>query len=202
MEEGNRAVEGVRIRYLRDGSGPPIVLLHGYSFNADDWFTSGIAPELAKEYAVYAFDMPYGAKSKSSRFRASPREYAGFLKRLLEAFSLDRPPIVGPSMSGEVLLWYAALGYPTVLPVVVGPVGLDDAELQSALSKYRGPLVSIWGEGDKISPPSIYAPLLRRLVPSANIVVMPNAGHPAYLDRPQEFLDVLRTYLREFNYAT
>lgn len=192
--------EGVRIRYVEEGLGKPLVLLHGYSFNADNWIASGIVQSLTRDYKVYAIDMPYGAKSKSSKFKSNAEGYAKFLRGLLDALSLDDPPIVGPSMSGEVLMWYVALGYKTKLAVLVGPVGLDDKELQTALSKYGGRLVAIWGERDEISPPSIYAPLLKRILPSAHVVVMPGAGHPAYLDKPGEFVEILRGLLAEIDY--
>lgn len=200
MPEKTLTLEGVRIRYIEEGSGRPVVLLHGYSFNADNWFSSGVAQALAESYKIYAVDMPYGAKSRSSKFRANAEEYAKFLRKILDALSLEDPPLVGPSMSGEVLMWYVALGYKTRLAVLVGPVGLDDKELQNALSRFNGRLVAIWGEKDEISPPSIYAPLLKRILPSAQVVVMPGAGHPAYLDKPGEFVDILKNLLAEIGY--
>ncbi len=200
MEEGTLSLEGLRIRYIRSGDGKPVVLLHGYSFNADNWYSSGIAQSLAENYTVYAIDMPYGAKSKSSKFRSDAKGYARFLRKILDAFSLGEPPIVGPSMSGEVLMWYVALGYGTALAVLVGPVGLDDKELQSGLAKSDVRIAAIWGEKDEISPPSIYAPLLKRILPSARVAVLPGAGHPAYLDKPREFLELLRGFLAEAGY--
>lgn len=193
-------VGGVRIRYIKEGGGRPIVLLHGYSFNADSWFSSGVAQDLARDYAVYAIDMPYGAKSKSAKFRSDARGYADFLRKLLDALSLRGPPIVGPSMSGEVLLWYVASGYDTALALLVGPVGLDDKDLQVALSKSKARVAAIWGEKDEISPPTIYAPLLKKILPQAEVVVIPGAGHPAYLDRPKEFLEVVRGLLSDIGY--
>jgi pimeloyl-ACP methyl ester carboxylesterase len=200
MEEGTLSLEGLRIRYIKDGGGKPVVLLHGYSFNADNWFSSGVAQSLAESYAVYAVDMPYGAKSKSSKFRSDARGYAKFLRKVLDALSLGEPPIVGPSMSGEVLMWYVALGYRTALAVLVGPVGLDDRELQAELARSGARIAAIWGEKDEISPPSVYAPLLKKILPSAQVAVLPGAGHPAYLDRPREFLELLRGFLAEAGY--
>ncbi|MBP1450100.1 MAG: alpha/beta fold hydrolase, partial [Thermoproteus sp.] len=139
MEEGTITVEGTRIRYIAEGSGKALVLLHGYSFNSDDWFNSGIAQALARSYAVYAIDMPYGAKSKSDRMRADARGYARFLGKLLDALALGEPAMVGPSMSGQVLLRYLTLGH-LAAAVVVGPVGLGEFEAAEA-GRVKTPLL-------------------------------------------------------------
>ena len=74
-------IRGLKIRYLMKGTGNPFVLLHGFSFLADTWVEMGLFDELAEKYSVYAFDMPYGAKSRSDKFSAENRdEYADFLK--------------------------------------------------------------------------------------------------------------------------
>src|SRR4030088_3552375 len=55
VEECWMELEGVRTRYLRAGSGPALILLHGllgYSFS---W--RFIIPELARHFTVYAPDM-------------------------------------------------------------------------------------------------------------------------------------------------
>lgn len=153
MSERYVEVRGRRVRLLQAGAGEPVVLLHGYSFNADDWVASGILRALSANHAVYAIDMPYGVKTRSERFQASRPEYAEFLREALDVLGLVGPAIVGPSASGEAALWYAAKGYPARGIAVIGAVGLRE-ELLSALSASRTPLLTIWGENDDITPPS------------------------------------------------
>jgi len=112
MNEQYITVAGRRVRFIAGGSGKPLVLLHGWSFNADTWVESGIFDTLAKHYAVYAIDMPYGVRTKSERFHAPRPEYAKFLRQVLDALGLADPPLVGPSASGEVVLWYLAQRLP------------------------------------------------------------------------------------------
>src|SRR5215831_14829305 len=52
------ASDGVKIHYLTAGSsGSWVVLIHGYSDSAQRmWFTTGIAPALAKSHRVIAID--------------------------------------------------------------------------------------------------------------------------------------------------
>ncbi|MGB9704866.1 MAG: alpha/beta fold hydrolase [Pyrobaculum sp.] len=191
MSEKYVAVEGRRVRYLVGGSGKPLVLLHGWSFNADTWVESGVFNTLASHFTVYAIDMPYGIKTKSERFQAPRREYAVFLRRVLDALGLADPPLVGPSASGEVVLWYVAKRLPTRAAVVVGPVGLA-GELLEELRGAGVPILAVWGERDEVSPPS-KASLLRDL---AKVVVLRDAGHAAYLDKPGEFVEAVLDFLR------
>ncbi len=43
---------GVRIRYVDQGSGPPVVLIHGFSGSLDTgWVETGVLPKLAADTA-------------------------------------------------------------------------------------------------------------------------------------------------------
>lgn len=193
MSEKYIEVGGKRIRYLQEGSGRPLVLLHGWSFNADTWVEAGIFQRLAAQFEVYAVDMPYGVKSRSEHFKASRPEYAKFLRQILDALGLADPPLVGPSASGEVVLWYLAFGFPARAAVVVGPVGLV-GELLEKLRNVETPILAVWGERDDISPPR-NAELLRAR--NVKTYIIRGAGHAAYLDKPEEFLEVSMRFLQE-----
>ena len=55
--------EPIEISYLRGGSGPPLLLLHGFPQTKAIWEL--VAPELAKHYTVIAADLRgYGSSSK------------------------------------------------------------------------------------------------------------------------------------------
>ena len=48
---------GVPIRYVEQGSGEPVILLHGYTNNIENgWIERGIFGELAKTHHVIALD--------------------------------------------------------------------------------------------------------------------------------------------------
>ena len=101
-------IEGARIRYLRAGSGPAIILLHGlfgYSFS---WrFT---IPALAPYATVYAPDLP-GA-GFSDRPRGIDHSMIGTARRVLlfaEKLGLDSFDLLGTSRGGAVAMVAAAL---------------------------------------------------------------------------------------------
>jgi abhydrolase domain-containing protein 14 len=186
-------VKGLKIRYLQKGSGQAFVLLHGMSFSADTWVEIGIFDELARDYSVYSFDMPYGARSRSDKFDASDRdEYAEFLKELINSLGIDKPVLLGASISGEVTLRYLSKGYTAKTAIVAGAVGIKG--LIPRLGMITVPLLAIWGEKDNISPPE-NAEILTGHVKSLETHIIKNAGHACYLDRPEEFKSLVRDFL-------
>ena len=59
-------VNGVRIHYLVQGSGPPVVLIHGWQSSAEaTWEKPGTIAALARNHRVVALDLPgYGRSDK------------------------------------------------------------------------------------------------------------------------------------------
>jgi abhydrolase domain-containing protein 14 len=191
--EHSVTVKGLKIRYLQKGGGQAFVLLHGMSFSAETWVEMGLFDELAGDYSVYSFDMPYGVRSRSEKFDASDRdEYAEFLKELLKSLGIDKPVLLGASISGEVTLRYLSKGYAAKAAIVAGPVGIKG--LISRLGMITIPLLAIWGEKDNISPPE-NAEILTGHVENAEAHIIKNAGHACYLDGPEEFKVLVRDFL-------
>jgi pimeloyl-ACP methyl ester carboxylesterase len=111
----------------RLGSGPPIVLLHGYPDNLQIW--SALAPHLAKQFEVIAFDWPGMGGSEGWHGGATPMEQAARLLALLDHWQLKRVRLVGHDMGGQPALAFAAL-YPerTTQVVVMNALTHGDAE--------------------------------------------------------------------------
>jgi pimeloyl-ACP methyl ester carboxylesterase len=188
-------IRGLKIRYLMKGTGDPFALLHGFSFLAETWVEMGLFDELAEKYRVYAFDMPYGAKSRSDKFSAENRdEYADFLKEMLQTLNIDEPVLLGASISGEVTLRYLSQGYNAKAGIVAGAVHIQS--LVQRLEMIKAPVLGVWGEKDNISPPD-NAKILADHVKNSEAHVIKGAGHACYLDKPEEFKTLLREFLRK-----
>jgi len=56
VEQGSVAVDGGTIHYTRAGSGPPLLLLHGWPETSYAWHKT--MPDLANSYTVIALDLP------------------------------------------------------------------------------------------------------------------------------------------------
>ncbi|MEO7285666.1 MAG: alpha/beta hydrolase [Jatrophihabitantaceae bacterium] len=61
FRQGNVAVNGGTLHYYLGGSGPVLVLLHGWPETS--WIWHNVAPDLAKTHTVVAFDLPGLGKS-------------------------------------------------------------------------------------------------------------------------------------------
>ncbi len=98
---------GVRIRYLEQGEGPPVILIHGYTGNADRHFVNpGVFGNLAVNYRVIALDCRgHGKSDKPTDPRAYGPEMARDLVRLMKHLNIPRAHIVGYSM-GAILAGY------------------------------------------------------------------------------------------------
>src|SRR5436190_15121442 len=99
--------DGVRIRYIEQGQGTPVVLIHGYTGNADRHFVnSGVFGNLAADYRVIALDCRgHGKSGKPTDPKAYGREMAQDIVRLMTHLNIPRAHVVGYSM-GAILAGY------------------------------------------------------------------------------------------------
>ena len=103
-------VDGQRVHYVRAGSGPEIVLIHGASGNLRD-FTFEFFGRLAGRYSVTAFDRPglgYTDRLPDADAKGeSPVRQAALLRAAAERLGIARPVVVGHSFGGVVALGWA-----------------------------------------------------------------------------------------------
>lgn len=93
---------GVKIRYIEEGKGEPVVLLHGGGSNLETWVAAGVVANLARDYRVIAFDARgHGKSDKPHDPKAYGREQALDVVRLLDTLKLKRAHIVGFSLGGS-----------------------------------------------------------------------------------------------------
>jgi pimeloyl-ACP methyl ester carboxylesterase len=98
--------DGRRLRLARLGSGPPLVLLHGYPENLQIW--SALAPRLAASCSLIAPDWPGMGYSDAWPGGATPFHMADRLLGLLDFWGLDRVALAGLDMGGQPALALAA----------------------------------------------------------------------------------------------
>jgi pimeloyl-ACP methyl ester carboxylesterase len=101
------AINGANIYYTaygEDPSGPaPIVLIHGSTIDSHtDW--DSIAPELAKEYKVFAPDCRGHGRSNNPHMSYSFKELADDVASFVRAMGYEKAHIIGHSNGGNVAL--------------------------------------------------------------------------------------------------
>src|SRR6184192_512583 len=108
---------GRKLRVARLGSGPPLILLHGYPDNLQIWCE--LAPRLATRFEVIAFDWPGMGFSEGWPGGATPSHMAHRLASLLDAWRIERAILVGMDMGGQPALVFAAQNPDRVESLVV-----------------------------------------------------------------------------------
>jgi pimeloyl-ACP methyl ester carboxylesterase len=98
-------VEGLPIRYLTAGTGPPLVLLHGAGDNALDW--RWVMPHLVATHRVYAPDLPGSPDSARPTVDYSPAFFERFVAAFVDALEIGPATFVGNSLGGLIALRFA-----------------------------------------------------------------------------------------------
>src|SRR3954451_16389996 len=96
---------GVRIHCIEDGSGEPVLLIHGYSVDLNEqWVKTGVFPAVAARYRTIALDARgHGASDKPHERSAYGPEMGLDIIRLLDSLKLARAHIVGYSMGAHIV---------------------------------------------------------------------------------------------------
>jgi abhydrolase domain-containing protein 14 len=209
-------VDGKKVRVLTVGPAainataspekkPTVVLFHGNSFSIDDWVRIGTPTFLSENgYETIAIDLPSGKTSQSERIRDSNFPQAielvnGVLQELQKNSVENRKlVIVGPSMGGRYALSFG-LNYPErVMGLVLVAPSLKEIPAES-LETLDIPVLLIWGERDRVFPVEEYARNLKNTLPRAKLLIIKGAGHAAYLDKRDEFHDLLVDFIDEIS---
>ena len=98
-------VDGVRMHYVKGGTGEPLVLLHGWPQSWYEW--RGIMPELARSYTVYALDLPGLGDSTGSPTGYDKTTLARYVHGLVDRLGLGDIRLVAHDLGAGVGLRYA-----------------------------------------------------------------------------------------------
>jgi haloacetate dehalogenase len=142
FDSATAAVNGQRIAYAKGGSGPPLLLLHGFPQTHMMWHA--VAPELARDFTVVAADLRgYGASSKpEGTERYSFRHMAADQQALMQHLGFDRYHLAGHDRGGRVAHRLAldcpqAVASLTVMDIVPTHLLLDKLTRQVAQAYYH-----------------------------------------------------------------
>ena len=124
--------DGVPVHYVRSGSGPPVIYIHGAKSSVYD-FTMSIADEVAERYTAVAFDRPgAGFSGRPASDGGSPQAQAAVLRAAAGVLGLERPILLGHSFGAAVALAWALDAQDEVSAVVtLGGYVLPDNRLDA-----------------------------------------------------------------------
>lgn len=169
--------------------GRPVLLLHGAAFHSGTWQKLGTIDALvAAGHRVIAVDLPGFGQSPARRIDRS-----SFGVELLDALGVDRVVVVSPSMSGGVS-FPLVLHHPERVAGFVPVAAVGSVEYAKKLQNSSVPALVIWGEKDRLLPAS-QAKTLAASFAKAEVLILPGARHPAYLDQPKLFHEALLKFI-------
>jgi pimeloyl-ACP methyl ester carboxylesterase len=188
--------DGTHIAYLEGGSGEPLVLVHGFGADKDNF--TRVARWLTPHYRVIAHDVV--GFGESTHLPDADYRYAVQAERVrafVQALGLARVQLGGNSMGGGIVM--------SDPPYIPGPVmdvlardrmANQDLErkvfaqiatdsVNTAVKGLPTPTLIVWGDEDRaLSVGTV--PVLKALLPNAQAVVMPHIGHTLMIERPQQ----------------
>lgn len=162
---------GLHVHYRDQGNpnGPVLVLVHGFSANADAW--EPWVKRLSGAYRIVTLDLPgHGLTQAPAGFKVGPTTFVDTVQGVADHLKLGKFVIAGNSMGGGVA-WQYALAHPERLD---GLVLVDAAGWSRPKDSKGGPLIF------KI----MANPLGRALIKNMDARRLTRAGlEDAYLDK-------------------
>jgi alpha-beta hydrolase superfamily lysophospholipase len=107
------SVDGARLRYIKVGEGPALVLLHTLRTQLD--LFEKVVPELSKRFTVYALDYPGHGYSDIPAAKYDAAFFADAVEGFLEALELRGVTLAGVSIGASISL---------ILALAITPVSL------------------------------------------------------------------------------
>jgi len=123
-------VDGITLTYVDEGSGDPVVLLHGWGGQAVSMMPLIVG--LRDKYRVLAFDLPGFGGSSPPPVPWGTLEYAAFVERAVASLGITRATYIGHSFGGRIAIWLAAQ-----VPAAVQALVLVDAAGIKPLTTFR-----------------------------------------------------------------
>ena len=122
------ATNGHRLHYLRAGSGPSVVLLHGGASDSRDWVDTMSA--LSHRYSLFAPDLIGFGLSDRTQDGYYLSEFSEFIMGFIEQLGLEHPALVGHSFGGRLCL-EIAVQHPEIVRklVLVDAAGIGKVSL-------------------------------------------------------------------------
>ena len=112
-------VGGVRLHYVEQGDGDPLVLLHGNGSMIEDFASSGLIDKAAQRYRVIVFDRPgFGHSERPRRTVWTPEAQADLIRKALQQIGVSRATVLGHSWGASVAT-ALALKYPDLVAGLV-----------------------------------------------------------------------------------
>ena len=104
--EKNKTINGLNFHYTVQGSGSPIVLMHGWGCNLTT--LASIEKVAAESHTVYNVDFPGFGESEEPNEVWGVELYTQLIEKFIEAEGIENPILLGHSFGGRVGILYSS----------------------------------------------------------------------------------------------
>jgi pimeloyl-ACP methyl ester carboxylesterase len=125
VTEGDFDANGVKLHYVIQGEGEPVVLVHGLAASVNlNWRLPGVMQAIAKDHHVIGIDLPgHGASDKPEKAEAYGVQMAEDVVLLMDHLKIKKAHIVGYSMGGMITVKLLTEHPDRMLSATVGGMG-------------------------------------------------------------------------------
>ena len=172
---------GVKIHYVVEGDGEPVVLIHGFTADIDmQWRMPGIISKLKQDYRVIALDnRGHGKSDKPHDPKQYGPEMVNDVVRLLDHLSVAKAHVVGYSMGGFMTNYLVNNHPERVVTATLGGAGWSKAndvrtefmtQLADSLAdgKGVGPLIDALTPANRPKPTAQEIELINQMIMTRN----------------------------------
>ncbi|WP_394202142.1 alpha/beta fold hydrolase [Shewanella waksmanii] len=178
MSKHKLKLDELDIAYLRGGSGEPLILLHGFGADKDNW--NKVSYYLTDYYDVIAVDIPgFGDSTRSPTLNYDVTSQIERVKGILVALNIDNAHFAGSSMGGYIAGNFAAQ-YPQQVKSLwlispFGVTGTQKSDMELAIEQGQQPTIlprtqqefNQLFESLFVTPPFIPQPIIDHLATKA-----------------------------------
>ena len=109
-------VNGMRLRYIKAGQGPTLVLLHTLRTQLDIF--QKVIPHLTSDFTVYAVDYPGHGFSDIPKTDYKPDLFISTIEKFLQELKIENATLAGISIGGSISLLIAAKHNPRIKNII------------------------------------------------------------------------------------
>ena len=171
-------INGLKVEYLRGGRGEPLLLLHGFGANKDNW--NRLAAYLVNDFDVIAIDLPgFGNSISDISLDYDVLSQVERLNEITHALNINQFYLAGSSMGGYIAGNFAAK-FPNKINGLwlISPFGVvksERSEMFFDIKNGKNPMVLPRSELEFnalfefvfVDPPFIPSPVVRHLANEA-----------------------------------
>lgn len=99
-------IDGQNIYYQRVGSGPNLIMLHGWGADVSTWW--GVVDLLKNQFTLWLIDLPGFGRSDPPQKPFTVSDYAEIIVGFIKDQGLDKPSLLGHSLGGRVVIKLAS----------------------------------------------------------------------------------------------